>query len=838
MLSIVEEIRNDPEKGAKRLESEYKVGLMSLARRFCADESDAEALVNRTFAIVVEKIDSYLEQSAFFGWMSRILVNCHSKDVRRKSNEMEFCNADIPEDAPDDDASARIFREVDASILRDAIDRLPKDMKQTLLMHYFMDMPVREVAKVLSVPSGTIMWRLHYARQILAAKLGANLKKPVVLLVLAGLFLAASAAAVVVGTRAGDTGDKVTIEQTDVRHETTDVTTAAANDLAEEESRFSSDGSRLLDSVTNLSIPQGETQMNIQTTTAIVARTTAKAVAAAALALGATAPANAADVGKNVFSDAAVWFKGAYDRNSTLGMDYKDLRNALDLSTELAPMNAGNWGQATNCVVRYEDVICPYAGTVMSNVPCFYMPQAIGEDGKLDPRHFYFKDCVSVTNCEATVVMRVRPECRSTWITGELGFLIGFSKDDDGRLMLRSYCGKWQNTNFKVDPGVWIDVAVVGSQSGMKFYAVTNNGALFTQSMSAQGSDAVKTNLAFGLHQSGYSSWSAVATNSSSTRVSAFCGSIQSFAVWNRRLSDVEVREAMAFPRADIMRIGVADGAGGEFIKASPDGKPVNADDWYGMPAALAPGESVDIAFWLKDYEHTLPQVLRLTSAQGSSGGLHVSVNGTALKKVLKSVSGATKTLFIPGNLFISGSNTLHLANNSPGTVMFDALALGGSWQVGYPNGARSEFAAPNAVSFVEDGNWKNFRGIITSSTTDVSVVVSPELAASGHPAVFNVSVFTPYAYSPANYPSHASYQLLVNGKKKLDVTLDSYTGSAKYFGTISAEIAPGELKAGTNMFSIACQMPGAGGNQSYFATDYLWLAMKNFPKGMIISFK
>ena len=170
---------------------------MSLARRFCTDESDAEALVNRTFTIVVEKIDNYLEQSAFFGWMSRILVNCHAKDVRRKSNEMEFCSADIPEDAPDDEASARIFREVDASILRDAIEQLPSDMKRTLLMHYFMDMPIREVAKVLSVPSGTVMWRLHYARQILAAKLGANLKKPIVLLVLAGLLLAVSAAVVV-----------------------------------------------------------------------------------------------------------------------------------------------------------------------------------------------------------------------------------------------------------------------------------------------------------------------------------------------------------------------------------------------------------------------------------------------------------------------------------------------------------------------------------------------------------------------------------------------------------------------------------------------------------------
>ena len=209
MASIVDEIRSNREKGAKLLENEYKAGLMALARRFCSDESDAEDLVNRTFAIVVEKIDSYLEQSAFFGWMSRILINCHSKDVRRKSNEMEFCDADLPEVAPDGEACDRVFREVDASILREAIERLPHDMKQTLMMHYFMEMPVSEVAKVLSVPSGTIKWRLHYARKILAAKIGANLKKPVVALVAAGLLLLGAAAAVIATVRSGTDDDEL-----------------------------------------------------------------------------------------------------------------------------------------------------------------------------------------------------------------------------------------------------------------------------------------------------------------------------------------------------------------------------------------------------------------------------------------------------------------------------------------------------------------------------------------------------------------------------------------------------------------------------------------------------
>ena len=40
-MDIVEELRRDRENGAKRLVSEYKAGLMTLARRFLVNESDA-----------------------------------------------------------------------------------------------------------------------------------------------------------------------------------------------------------------------------------------------------------------------------------------------------------------------------------------------------------------------------------------------------------------------------------------------------------------------------------------------------------------------------------------------------------------------------------------------------------------------------------------------------------------------------------------------------------------------------------------------------------------------------------------------------------------------------
>ena len=176
-MDIVEELRTDREKGARHLESEFRVGLMSLARRLCRNESDAEELVNSTFAEVVESIDNYVEQSAFFAWMCRILVRRHSRDTRRKINDKIVCDPNALEAAIDDDAQEAIYREVDAALLRDAIETLPEDIRKTLMMHYFMGLSVNEVARILALSSGTVKWRLSYARQILAAKMGAKVDK-------------------------------------------------------------------------------------------------------------------------------------------------------------------------------------------------------------------------------------------------------------------------------------------------------------------------------------------------------------------------------------------------------------------------------------------------------------------------------------------------------------------------------------------------------------------------------------------------------------------------------------------------------------------------------------
>ena len=205
MTDLIEELKQNRELGAKRLVGEYRAGLLVLAQRLCNDAGDAEELVNRTFAAAIDGIDGFLAQSSFFTWLCQILVNLNANDTRRKSSTNEIYPGELP-DVADETAKDEVYRALDARALRDAIETLPADIRKTLMMHYFMDLTVKDVARLLAIPVSTVKWRLFYARQILAVKLGAAARKPGVKSLLLALALcgltALGAAVAIVGDAA------------------------------------------------------------------------------------------------------------------------------------------------------------------------------------------------------------------------------------------------------------------------------------------------------------------------------------------------------------------------------------------------------------------------------------------------------------------------------------------------------------------------------------------------------------------------------------------------------------------------------------------------------------
>ena len=164
-MDIWRQIKKDREKGAERLVSEYGNRLFAAAVLLCANDHDAEELTFRTFDQAVRKIRLYDPQRSFFTWLYTILLNFYRMGHRRHRVETVSMGAaeDLPEQ-PADTFGAALSQTADDTVAR-AVRALSEPLREVVVLHYFADRSVEEIAVMLNVPAGTVKSRLHHARE-------------------------------------------------------------------------------------------------------------------------------------------------------------------------------------------------------------------------------------------------------------------------------------------------------------------------------------------------------------------------------------------------------------------------------------------------------------------------------------------------------------------------------------------------------------------------------------------------------------------------------------------------------------------------------------------------
>ncbi len=166
-MEIWRQIRKDREKGAEQLVSEYGNRLFAAAVLLCANEHDAEELTFRTFDQAIKKIRLYDPKKAFFTWLYTIMLNFHRMNHRR--HRVETVPMGVAEDLPElptDTFGAALSQTADDTVAR-AVRALSEPLREVVVLHYFADRSVDEIAVMLKVPVGTIKSRLHNARESL-----------------------------------------------------------------------------------------------------------------------------------------------------------------------------------------------------------------------------------------------------------------------------------------------------------------------------------------------------------------------------------------------------------------------------------------------------------------------------------------------------------------------------------------------------------------------------------------------------------------------------------------------------------------------------------------------
>ena len=91
----------------------------------------------------------------------------------------------MAEDAPLADEGVEVEAEdvsdmlsqMDSATIRKAVERLSPPFRETVVLRYFEDKTLQEMANLMSVPVGTVKWRLHQARSDLERMLSRIFKE-------------------------------------------------------------------------------------------------------------------------------------------------------------------------------------------------------------------------------------------------------------------------------------------------------------------------------------------------------------------------------------------------------------------------------------------------------------------------------------------------------------------------------------------------------------------------------------------------------------------------------------------------------------------------------------
>jgi RNA polymerase sigma-70 factor (ECF subfamily) len=136
--------------------------LYNTARSIVKKEEDVADALQETILKAYKSISTLREPAYFKTWIFRILINeCNTLLSKRNRNVAVA-------DFPDVGASSQSYEQVE---LREAVDQLEPQQRIVIVLHYFQDLPLKQIADMLDLSEGAVKTRLYRARNSLLQEL-------------------------------------------------------------------------------------------------------------------------------------------------------------------------------------------------------------------------------------------------------------------------------------------------------------------------------------------------------------------------------------------------------------------------------------------------------------------------------------------------------------------------------------------------------------------------------------------------------------------------------------------------------------------------------------------
>ena len=173
---LIRSVQNGDMVAFNEIVDRYKNRLMNVLTRMLSSAEEAEDIVQETFVRVYNHRQSFNFKHCFSTWIYTIALNLGRNELRRRKKFKFYEISDMKGHEAELSIEMKVPNRI-PEVLEEAVSSLPEKYKTAFILRDVQELPYEEVAKILSVPLGTVKSRVNRARMMLRDRLQPKLEE-------------------------------------------------------------------------------------------------------------------------------------------------------------------------------------------------------------------------------------------------------------------------------------------------------------------------------------------------------------------------------------------------------------------------------------------------------------------------------------------------------------------------------------------------------------------------------------------------------------------------------------------------------------------------------------
>ena len=162
---LVRELRQGSESAMEDLVKRHYQMVFAYIYRYSGDYHTSYDLTQETFIKMVRNVDSLVQQESFKVWLLKIALNTCRDYFKSRSYKTGQVSGEWNEAIAEDKAHVvDLFeRKTESASVKAALMELPSYQRETIILRFYQDLKIKEIASLTSVGEPTVKSRIKQA---------------------------------------------------------------------------------------------------------------------------------------------------------------------------------------------------------------------------------------------------------------------------------------------------------------------------------------------------------------------------------------------------------------------------------------------------------------------------------------------------------------------------------------------------------------------------------------------------------------------------------------------------------------------------------------------------